>query len=526
MLQNFKIHIFFFTFFLGCVFTVAAQHPNVMIGNQNYPNEPSIAIDPKNTNRLVAGANINNYYFSEDGGLTWQHGSLSSSLYGVWGDPVLLVDTSGNYYFFHLSWPASGNWIDRIVCQKSIDGGQNWNVGTYMGLNGTKAQDKHWTAVNRNNNHIFSTWTQFDQYGSSYYLDSTLIFFSKSTDAGETWSPALRISEKGGNCVDSDLTVEGAVPCIGPDGEIFVSWAGPQGIVFDRSFDEGATWLDHDIFVNENPGGWDLTIPGLDRSNGMPVTCCDISTSPYRGTIYINFADQRNGADDTDIWLVKSTDQGNTWSEPVRVNDDPAGKHQFLTWMTIDQVTGYLYFVFYDRRNYNDNNTDVFMAVSKDGGQTFNNFKVSESPFVPFSSAFFGDYNNITAHNNVVRPIWTRFDNGQASVWTAIIDANWVSSPAGGSIFDERHDLEQNFPNPFTGSTTFAFKIRKNARVTLSVYDVFGTEISRLIDHEKLSVGKYTHSFDPSSLELVTGVYYFSLITDDLRQIKKMTYVR
>jgi len=525
-MTNVKSILICFVALIILALPAAAQHPNIMVGNQNYPNEPSVVIDPTNTQRMLAGANINNYYFSEDGGLTWQYGQLSSSLYGVWGDPVMMIDTAGHYYFFHLSWPPSGNWIDRIVCQKSVNGGYNWNVGTYMGLNGAKAQDKHWAAVNRTNNHIFVTWTQFDQYGSSYYLDSTLIMFSKSTDGGETWSPAFRLSEKGGNCIDSDLTVEGAVPCIGPNGEVYVSWSGPEGIVFDRSFDEGETWLDQDIFVNEHPGGWDLTIPGLDRSNGMPVTCCDLSDGPYRGTVYINFADQRNGADDTDIWLVKSTDQGNTWSEPKRVNDDPPGKHQFLTWMAIDQITGYLYFVFYDRRSYNDNNTDVYMAVSKDGGETFTNFKISESPFVPFSSQFFGDYNNIDAHDNVIRPIWTRFDNGQSSLWTAIIDANWVSSPAQGSIFDERHELEQNYPNPFTGSTNFSFKIRKDTRVTLTVHDIYGGEITRLIDREKHSVGKYTAFFDPSTYSLNTGIYWFSLITDDQRQIRKMSYVK
>ena len=43
---------------------------NVLISNTNYPNEPSIAIDPKHPNVLIAGANINNYYISTDTGRT------------------------------------------------------------------------------------------------------------------------------------------------------------------------------------------------------------------------------------------------------------------------------------------------------------------------------------------------------------------------------------------------------------------------------------------------------------------------
>ena len=93
----------------------------------------------------------------------------------------------------------------------------------------------------------------------------------------------------------------------------------------------------------------------------------------------------------------------------------------FFPWMAIDQATGYLYVVFYDRRNYEDNQTDVYLAYSKDAGQTWINEKVSESPFTPSEIIFFGDYNNISVHNGMVRPIWTRYEKGKLSVWTSLI---------------------------------------------------------------------------------------------------------
>ena len=139
----------------------------------------------------------------------------------------------------------------------------------------------------------------------------------------------------------------------------------------------------------------------------MPITSCDLSNGINRGTIYINWSDQRNGTTNTDIWLVKSTDGGQTWSLPIKVNDDNSNKQQFFTWMTIDQTSGYLYFVFYDRRNYSNDSTDVYMAISMDGGNTFINRKISQSPFFPNEGVFFGDYTNITANNGVIRPIWT-----------------------------------------------------------------------------------------------------------------------
>lgn len=500
---------------------IFSQHLNIKILETGGPNEPAIAIDPNNPMRMIGGSNLNNYFYSNDGGYTWQKGILTSVSYGVWGDPVTLVDNNGHYYFFHLSNPPNGNWIDRIVCQKSTDGGLTWNDGTYMGLNGNKAQDKEWAIIDRNNGNIYVTWTQFDQYGSSNPLHRSNIMFSRSTDGGMTWSPAIRINEVDGDCIDSDNTVEGAVPAVGPNGEIYVAWAGPLGIVFDKSLDQGVTWLQNDIFVSDIPGGWDLAIPGIYRCNGLPVTVCDLSGGPHHGTIYINWSDQRNGTNDTDIWLIKSTDGGNTWSERKRVNDDPPGKHQFFTWMAVDQVTGFLYFVFYDRRNYFNEQTDVYMAVSKDGGETFYNFKISEEPFLPSAWIFFGDYNNIAAHNNVIRPVWTRLHNGVRSIWTAIIDPV-ILGIENQYIPAIPFALDQNYPNPFQGSTFFSFKLKRPSMVTLEVFDLFGNNIITILNNVYHIEGNYTAHFHAEQYNLAPGVYYFRLSANDFVQTRKM----
>lgn len=508
--------------FLLFPFFVFGQHQNIKISSLYSPNEPSIYVNPQNTNEMVCAYNINHLYSSSDGGYTWNYFALTSTL-GVWGDPCIIADHEGNFYFFHLSNPIEGNWIDRIVCQKTENLGVTWNDGSYMGLNGTKAQDKEWAVFDYSTKNIYVTWTQFDNYGSSLAEDSSLILFSKSTDLGESWSEPKILSEVPGDCIDDDNTVEGAVPAVGPNGEIYVSWSGPAGIVFDKSLDEGETWLEHDIFVNEHIGGWAQNIPGIFRCNGMPVTKCDTSGGPYNGTIYINYSDNSNGYHDTDIWLVKSTDGGNSWSEPIRVNNDGPDRQQFFPWMAIDQVTGYIYIVFYDRRNYNDNQTDVFLAISKDGGETFENIKISESPFVPSDNIFFGDYNNISAYNNVVRPIWTRLnteypENG-LSVWTAIIDLDETGIQETAKI---PAALEQNYPNPFSAQTFIAFKLKKNDIVSLKVCDVFGREICQLITNEMYQPGKYLKSFNAQDYTLPAGVYYFVLETGNTRQTKKM----
>ena len=469
---------------------------------------------------MVAGANNDTYYFSSDGGFTWGEGTLTTP-YGVWGDPVVIVDTNGSFYFLHLSLVNWNQWLDRIVCQKSTDGGMTWDDGAYMGLNSPKQQDKEWAVVDRTNNNIYSSWTQFDNYGSTLPSDSSVILFSRSTDAGATWSGAIRINVKAGDCEDMDNTVEGAVPAVGPDGEIFISWAGPLGLVFTKSTDGGLTWPSTNKIICDMPGGWDFGIPGIFRANGLPVTCCDLSNGPYRGTIYINWSDQRNGSDDTDIWIVKSTDGGETWSSPKRVNNDPAGRQQFFTWMTIDPVTGFLYTVFYDRREHTGVLTDVYMAVSRDGGETFDNFKVSESPFTPNSSIFFGDYTNISAVNNIVRPIWTRLDNGSLSIITAIVDSLYVgiSPEKQGSV---PFSLEQNFPNPARNYTYFSYKIHQQTRVTLKVFDLYGKEVACLREGESMVPGKYVEKLDTKSNGLTPGFYYFSLVSGEQSVKRKM----
>lgn len=498
-----------------------AQHPNVKISDQYDPNEPSIALDPKHPNRLVAGANLNNVYTSSDTGATWTKKQLTSP-YGVWGDPCVGVDTTGAYYFFHLSNPASGTWIDRIVCQKSTNQGQNWSGGTFTGLNNQKAQDKHWLAINRQTNELFITWTEFDVYGSNSPQDSSRILFSKSSDGGELWSMPVRINQVAGDCVDSDNTVEGAVPTIGPNGEIYVAWAGPRGLLFDRSTDGGLNWLDEDIKVDDIPGGWDYPVAGLSRCNGLPVTACDLSNGPYHGTIYVNWSDQRNGLSNADVWLSKSTDGGLHWTAATKVNDDSSGRQQFLTWMAVDQATGWLWLVFYDRRHYSGNATDVYMAVSKDGGTTFQNFQVSETPFLPSTSQFFGDYTNLTAHGNVVRPIWTRMDSKKTSVWTALIRPDAVT--ATQQVPENAISVQDSYPNPASEEIWIPFKIRRHTEVTMQIVTEDAIVMRTVFANKAYEYGKYTELVDVRGL--AAGNYWVAVTAGEKVLVLKMVVVK
>lgn len=384
--------------------------------------EPSIAINPNNTNQVVAGSVLNDFYYSNDGGKSWESESLKSP-YGVWGDPVLMFDTSNTAYYFHLASYSRTTHLDRIICQKAQinEAGElsasDFDEGTFPQPNGTKVQDKQWTVLNYKTNEIYMTWTQFDAYDSDAPEDSSIIVFSKSSDQGTTWTKPVRISHFAGDCLDNDKTVEGAVPAVGPNGEIYVTWTGPKGLVMQKSLDGGETWMEKEKILEPHHGGWTLTIPGIQRANGLPILKCDLSDGSNRGTLYLNWCDQKNGEDDTDVWIMKSTDGGETWSDRIRVNQDDSKRHQFFTWMDVDQSTGNLYFVYYDRRNTEDSKTEVYISCSRDGGKSFIDTRIPQKAFNPDPDIFFGDYLNIAAVNGEIKAIWPIQKNGEIELY-------------------------------------------------------------------------------------------------------------
>jgi hypothetical protein len=537
-----KITLLFLLVFSSVNF-LFAQYVNVTIdGNSHSPNEPSICINPKNTNILVAGANITNAYYSTNGGLSWTWQNIVSSSWGVWGDPIVVCDTNNVFYFFHLAknpvlpWPA----IDRIVCQKSTNNGVNWiNPGTYAFYTNGKLQDKEGVLIDPYNNYIYVANTQFDSYISPPPTDSSRIFIAKSTDGGNSWTSVNRIDKTGGDCIDGDNTVEGAVPCVGANHEVYVAWNGPKirnsqfGIFFNKSTDFGNTWLSQPTYICDQPGGWDYMIAGLQRSNGLLATACDLSNSPYRGNIYINWTDSVS-PNNHDVKFIKSTNGGTNWSTVKKVNTDNTTKEQFLSWMTVDRTTGYIWIVFYDRRNdaSSNNSTDVYLARSTDGGDTFIDFKISSSSFIPVAGVFIGDYNSITASHNKVRPMWTRLQGSQLSVMTAIVDSVVTSESNIAATIPDEYKLEQNFPNPFNPSTNIRYQIPENgfpkktfgnANVVLKIYNILGREVETLVN-EKQSAGTYEVTFNASKCS--SGIYFYKLETGNFVDTKRMVLIK
>ena len=404
---------------------VSAQFVNVVLAaeadGQSAPLNPSVVINPDNPKNIIVGVSPDRAFYSVDGGLVWKEKILKSA-FGIYGQPALSADDKGNVFYFHVPGSVGDeNWLDRITIQKSTDKGASWGQAVFTGLNAPKDNFRPQPAHHIKNDLLVVTWTQFDQYNSTDTSAHSNILFSRSTSKGDKWSDAVRVNKLSGDCADGDFTAAGATPTISIDGKIFVVWTMGGNIYLDRSYDEGRTWLKNDITIAKQIGGAAFLVPGLTRCNGLPQALIDNSSSPFHGSLYVLWSDQRNGEDDTNIWLTRSSNRGDNWSAPIKVNQDASEKHQFMPWMAVDQTTGILYLVYYDRRNHDDNQTDVYLAWSLDGGNKFSEVKISEAAFTPDGSKSLGEHIGLFAHKGLIVPVWTRIDNGKTKVVATVI---------------------------------------------------------------------------------------------------------
>jgi hypothetical protein len=428
---------------------VGAQAPSHFVARVSddtaiRPAEAAIAINPANTDHLVAVSlqamkpgspvRLSNFsYTSIDGGRSWRTVPAPNTHLRVHGDDAVTIGRDGTIYHSYIAF--DGIRVDRpdrassgIYVRTSRDG-IAWNdpVAVVDHLNtAVPFEDKPWVGVDDaqespHRGNVYVAWTRFDVYGSSNPEDKTHIWFSRSRDGARTFTPPVQVSDAPGDARDSDGTVEGVVPAVGLKGEVYLAWAGPAGLVFDRSLDGGYTF-GADTVIGPMPGGWDIPLPGIPRHNGMPVTGVDHSRGPNRGTVYVNWIDERNG--DADVFVSASRDGGRTWSGPTRVNDDPKGnkRAQLFTWMAVDPGDGSINIVFLDRRDTDGSDNAVTLARSTDGGKTFANHRVSRPPFPSNDKLFYGDYVGVDAHGGRVAAIYpVVIDGGEGLVLEAAI---------------------------------------------------------------------------------------------------------
>ena len=134
---------------------------------------------------------------------------------------------------------------------------------------------------------------------------------------------------------------------------------------------------------------------------------------------------------DSDVFFVKSTDRGASWSAPVRVNVDTVGngKDQFFPWVSVSPNGVRIDVVFYDRRDDSSNiSFHTYVSSSHNSGASFTvNRRVSTVASNPaddgFGGAFVGDYNGIASTVDALHLAWTDTRAGEADVYYARVEA-------------------------------------------------------------------------------------------------------
>lgn len=375
-------------------------------------NEPCIAIDPQYPGTQILGGNNDLFFISNDGGFTWTPKQIKPAE-GFYGDPVVYITRNGVQYLAHLAKNKNEKWpnhFDRIVFERSTDEGEHFtSIG--VGLNPGKVQDKPWIHVDEGKkshfrDRVYLSWTEFDKYGSKDAADSSRIRVAWSSNGGESFETPVVISDSCGDAADDDNTLEGATLASGKKGELYAVWAGKGYIWFDKSLDGGKTWgLDKKIATQKD--GWNIAVQGLYRANSMPFMVAD-----KQGKLYVIFGDKRNG--DQDVFYLFSKDGGETWTAPIRINNDPVGNglDQYMPNICVDASKNKIYAVFYDRRNSSNNLfTDVYAAELK-GEHVGANIRVTNTSFcLPSATLFFGDYISIAAAKGEIRAAYTHYES-------------------------------------------------------------------------------------------------------------------
>jgi hypothetical protein len=378
-----------------------------------YFNEPAIAVNPNNPKNLVAAYQTDaNAAYSFDAGRTWTLASgTAAKRYLRSGDVAVTFDNQGRAFLCYIAFDKLGTenyWAHNatrngIFVRRSPDGGETWQtqaatVIAHPTRPGIPFEDK--PALFADNTpspfagNLYVGWTHFT-------LNDSEIYFSRSTDGGETWSEPIRISTEQGLPRDDNGAVEGVSGAVSADGTVNVVWQDGRGIVFATSHDGGKTFDPSRRVVPTAPSYF--TVQDVWRANGFP----QLGLDPRTGRLYVTWSDYRNG--DVDVFAASSADGGRTWSDAVRVNNDALhdGCDQFFQWLAVDPVGGAVYVLFYDRRSDPDNlQTTVVLARSTDHGGSFTNYAWTKQPFEA-QGDFIGDYNGLAAYDNRVYGIWT-----------------------------------------------------------------------------------------------------------------------
>jgi hypothetical protein len=438
-------------------------------------NEPDIEVDPANPAHMVASSNdygscCDEYYTSFDAGRTWSTGNMSTeppTAFGPIGsDPVTVFDTRNGKTLhsslnFFLSEDFTQTCDGDLTVSPSNDGGLTWLtpvvVDQGFGCDLDRLQlfnDKEWIVTDNNPGSRFYgrtyiTWTKFVAHFGEF--QSSPIFEAHSDDGGKTWSHPKQISGTNSELCTFQTTGPGgvcdenqfSVPTVGPDGTVYVAFENSQnealwepGELFEsqyllvKSTDGGVSWSRPTFVAGLEDGTSDypINVDGRQTLTGYQArvnSAGNIVAGPTPALLYLTFSDNRNGTHDsptpvtnTDVFVMRSTNGGATWSDPSLV--DTGAGDQWFPWVEVNPRNGRIGIIYHDRGD--SNGTFYNTALAEGAPASFakttintvpsdpvhSEFFQAGDPSCPECATFFGDYINLSyGSDGHVNLVWT-----------------------------------------------------------------------------------------------------------------------
>lgn len=389
-------------------------------------NETTVAFSPADPNTIAVGANDYRMvtvtgdvwfglYVSSDNGATWFNtfvpgfpsdtsaAGLASPLLGLdgAGDPVVRFDSSGNLYAVGIAFNRNFDQPDRPVDTVVYAAKYNYTPGTPGGTSTpNSAADPP--------NFTYAGTTIVDRGAVGFAVPGAAGFAGRFTD--KEWA-------------EIDLNSPQASQCAG---NIYVAFTdfhasyGSSPIKFSRSTDGGATFSNPKTITTGSPSG-------TPHNQGA-----DISVAS-NGTIYVAysaFQDSGNNAFNG-IAIVKSTDCGRKWSQPVfvgSINDPQAPGIAFRTpafaFVAVDDTNPDIVYVAYQSLA---GDYDIYVQRSMDGAMTWEApVQVNEDP-----DAHQQIFPTIEVSNGALHVAWydTRNNAGSSN---DMVDVYYASSNTTG----------------------------------------------------------------------------------------------
>ena len=241
-----------------------------------------------------------------------------------------------------------------------------------------------------------------------------------------TWSHTAVVPDDPGSHGRGASSNQWAMPVVDESGALDIAYtledcntSIDRAFFFTRSTDAGASFstpvrIDKPGQFADNPNAQDRLQNKKARAPISPSFAYD----PTRDRLLFAY---QNNIDRTiskaDISIQTSDDFGSTWSDAatVSVTDQGAAApgDQFFPWLAVDEATGNVFAVWFDNRNDPSNQLiETFLGESTDGGDSWINLLISDEAWDPdqafFScGCFIGDYNGMALGGSLLYPVWT-----------------------------------------------------------------------------------------------------------------------